>query len=122
VGCDRAGEGRLRVLGSGVGTGGAGGDSAGGGGDVHDVGRSLGEQAGQERAQAPDAAEVVHAGDELDPLRVPVDETRPRGNACVVDEQPDPGMAFEHRGGDAVDGFTVADVADLRLAADLVRQ
>ena len=83
-----------------VGPGRAGRDGARCRGDVDDVGRRVGEQAGEEGAQAPDAAEVVDARDELDPLGVAVDEARPRRDAGVVDEQADLRVALEDRRGD----------------------
>ena len=46
-------------------------------------------EAGQERAGAPHAAEVVDAHHELDPLRVEREERAARRDAGVVDEQVD---------------------------------
>ena len=71
----------------------------------------------QERAQAPDAAEVVRAHDGLG---IAVEEGRARGDAGVVHEQVNARMPLEDSGRDALDRLPVGDVADLVLAADLL--
>ncbi len=77
---------------------------------------------GEERTQAPDSAEVVRVAS---PARSA--PARRRGSAAardagVVDEQADPWMALDHRRRGPFDGGAVADVADLELGADRLRQ
>ena len=79
-----------------------------------------GLEAGQERAQAPDAAEVVRADDGLDRLRRGVEEARPRRDARVVHEQVHERMPLEHAGRGGLDRGAVGDVAQLVLAAGLL--
>ena len=80
---------------------------------------SRGLQRRQERAQAPDAAEVVRPHDLLDALRLRREEVAARTDSRVVDEQLDRGMPLAHARGRGVHGLAVGDVARLGLAADL---
>jgi hypothetical protein len=114
---DRARERELRVLGRGVRARGRESNRAGNRDEVHDVRPCV--EARRERAQAPDATEVVHARHALDELRVDVQEAAARGDTCIVDEQPDFGMPLEHPSRHVIDLCSVGDVADLPLAADL---
>ena len=80
---------------------------------------AAGLEPGQERAQAPDAAEVVrphHVLDRGSPSRKLVRA----GNAGVVHEQVNARMALEDARGHALDRLPVGDVAHLVLAADLL--
>ena len=76
---------------------------------------------GQERAQAPDAAEVVRPRHGLDQLRVGAQEAASARDPGAVHEQPDLRMALADRGGNAFDLRAVADVAALPLRAELLR-
>ena len=108
------------MLRCGVGARGWEGDVARDRDDVDDVGRRRRLEAGEEGAQAPDSAEVVHAHDFLDRGRLAVDEGRPARDACIVDEQVDARMPLEHASRDGIDHPAIGDVADLELAADLI--
>ena len=81
--------------------------------DVDDV-RALAE-ARQERAQAPDRAEVVRVDQPFDRLRVGCQEVHAPRAAGVVGEQVDPRVALEHACSRCLDGFAVGDVAGLVL-------
>ena len=118
----RARERELRVLRGGVRAGRREGDRASDRDHVDDVRSALGgggAEAGQERAQAPQAAEVVHVHRPLDALRVDVEEAAAGRDAGVVHEQVDRRMTLEDSRGDRVDLLPVGHVADLPFAADL---
>ncbi len=74
------------------------------------------------RAAHQTRAEVVRPHDGLDPLRLEREEVAAPGHAGVVDEQVDPRVPLEHASGDALHRLAVADVAELELAAELLRQ
>ena len=113
----------LRVLRRGVRAGGPERDRSGDRDDVDDVRRGRGLEPRQERAQAPDAAEVVGAHHLLDPVDVGRDEVAAARDARVVDEQ-----LHARDGARAPPPATrstaspVGDVADLGLAAELGRE
>ena len=92
--------------------------------DIDDVRVARGLQAGQERAQAPDPAEVVDLRDPLDQLRVDVREPAAGRDARVVDEQVDRRVPLEDRRCRALDVLALGDVADLdvRAIVDLGRE
>ena len=120
---DRARERELRVLRRGVRARRRKRDGAGDGDDVRDVClRRRRLEARQERAQGPDASEVVRVDHSLDRLGVGAEEVAPAGNAGVVDEQVELWVALEHRRRDAVDVFAARDVADLVLGSQLLRE
>ena len=79
-------------------------------------------QPGLERADAPDAAEVVRSQHRLDPLRLEREEAATTGDACVVHEQVDARMPLEDGRGGPVDLLPVGDVAELELASELERE
>ena len=103
-------------------TGGPERDRAGDGDDVDDVGATGGLEGGEERTQAPDAAQVVDLDHFLEPPRIDRHETAARGHACVVHEQIDARMAFHDRCGHSLDVLAPADVTDLVLRAELLRK
>ena len=73
---------------------------------------------GEERPQAPDAAEIVCLGHLLDRLRLRAQEAAPARNAGVVDEQAYLRMALADRRGHLLDSIAVGHVADLPLSAE----
>ena len=77
---------------------------------------------GLECSDAPDAAEIVRAQHGLDPFRLEREEGATAGYAGVVHEQVDARMALENGRGGPVDLFPIGDVAELELAAELVRE
>ena len=58
----------------------------------------------------------------IDEIGIDVQERPACGHAGVVDQQVDCRVAGDHAGRKRLDGVAVADVAELDLAADLVRE
>src|SRR5581483_7571509 len=87
--------------------------------DVDDVGGRCCNEPGQQRAEAPDASQVVDAHHVLDHNRVAVEEAGARGDAGVVDEQAGARVTLEDPRAHRLDRLTVADVAYLDLSAYL---
>ena len=88
--------------------------------DVHDVRRARGLEPGQERAQAPDAAEVVRPDDaaRCAPGRRRGTSRAP-GMPALFTSSFSAGCRSRTRDAARVDGRAVGDVADLVLAVDL---
>ena len=83
--------------------------------------RSRRPQSRLERAQAPDAPEVVHRQHLLDALGIDV-EVAPAGrDPGVVHEERDGGMPLEDPRRDRVHRLAIGHVADLPLRAELPR-
>jgi hypothetical protein len=91
------------------------------GGDGDDVGGRPALEEGQERAQAPDAAEVVHVGHRLDPLGRELEEAAAGRDPRVVHEELDGRVPLADAPRHLVDLRAVTDVADLRFRAELAR-
>ena len=107
------------MLGRGVGTRGGPRNTARNRDDVDDMRGASPLERGKERSQAPDGPEVVDADDVLDPLRGELDEPSSSGDAGVVDEQADCGVASRDCGRHRGDGVPIGDVADLEVASEL---
>src|SRR5205085_8622338 len=87
--------------------------------DVDDVGVARSLERGQERAQAPDGAEVVDADEPLEAVGVDRREARAARYAGVVDEEVDPGVPRANALRRLLDRAPLADVAALELTAQL---
>jgi hypothetical protein len=96
------------------------GDRPGDRDDVDHVRPSCGFERRQEGPQAPDRAEVVDAQHFLEPVEVDLGEAAPSGDAGVVHQQLEPGVALAHLRGHALDVLAPADVAQLVLRTQLV--
>src|SRR5690348_12797767 len=81
--------------------------------------RRAGLKAGEQRAEAPDAAEVVRLQRRH---RVAVEEGRARRDAGVVDEDRERRMPVEYPLRRRVDCRAIGDVADLVFAVELLRE
>ena len=88
--------------------------------DVDDVGGRSRFEAGQERPQAPDAAEVVRPHHVLDPLRVAGEEVVAPREPALFTSRWMRGMTLEDACGTSSTACSIGDVADLELAADLL--
>jgi hypothetical protein len=90
--------------------------------DVHDVGSARRLERRQESPQTPDRPEVVDAQHFLQSLEIDRREAGTTGNSRIVHEQLQLRMPLSHSCCDTLNVVAAADVAQLVLAVELLRE